>query len=622
MRTTNKTSRGNGEHAFRARGLGRRLRDGAVLLLALVSVPVALAWAAPSGTMPVDVESGGSQGLQQPLRVNVWQDKEDGDIYRLGEQLRVYFETNRDAYAVVYRIDAEGDVTVLWPRSRFDDGFVFGQHRYTLPSSADRPLRVSNQEGVEYVEAVVSVYPFDLRALEVDFFNEDNDEGYQYRVAGDPFLAMNEVNYAMTGLEDPADYVVTNYTSYYVHQAVDHPRYLCGQCHDDDQNYDPYHDTCVINIHYDYGWYNRWWLTYGYYPVYYYPAFYYVDPWSWSPWVNYWYTPWYGWPVGIGYTWPYRYHVWCDSPYWHGDVWSRWKGGHRRYAPLAKDYVLRPDDRDVRYRRGSLMVRAERPGEDITRAMRTRTAFTDKEARRVQGVRAAGADHRYGNTELAVRTRTEFRGSTARPQAEPGLRIRDTGALLQGGSRTVRTVEDVRTGSDRVRIRDRSAAGQDSGERRLRAESSQLDKGTSDRRSGIRSVEPRKQGSRIWSGGRTTPTGESKARPQQVQPQDRNRRSSGDDSGSKVEPRRRSSSGSSRKSSGSVQPKKGAAGGSSSGSSGRSSGNVRSSSQPRSSAGSRSSAGRGRSSGGSSSSRGSSRGGGGSGRSGGGRSRG
>ena len=330
---------------------------------------LSLAWAVPGGTTPADVESGAVQGLQQPLRVNVWQDKEDGDIYRLGEELRVYFETNRDAYAVVYRIDAEGDVTVLWPRSRFDDGFVFGQHRYTLPNSASRPLRVSNKEGVEYVEAVVSLYPFDLRALEVDFFNEDNDVGYQYRVAGDPFLAMNEINYAMTGLEDPADYVVTNYTSYYVHQAVDHPRYLCGQCHDDDRDYDPYHDTCVINIHYDYGWYNRWWLSYGYYPIYYYPAYYYVDPWTWSPWINYWYTPWYGWPVGVVYTWPYRYHIWCDSPYWYGDVWSRWKGGHRRYAPLAKDYVLRPNDRDVRYHRGSLMVRAERPGEDITRAM-------------------------------------------------------------------------------------------------------------------------------------------------------------------------------------------------------------------------------------------------------------
>jgi hypothetical protein len=515
---------------------------------------------------------------------------------------------------VVYRIDAEGDVTVLWPRSRYDDGFVFGQHSYTLPSSADRPLRVSSEEGVEYVEAVVSVYPFDLRALEVDFFNEDNDDGYHYRVAGDPFLAMNEVNYAMTGLEDAADYVVTNYTSFYVHRAVDHPRYLCGQCHDDDQRYDPYHDTCTINIHYDYGWYNRWWLTYGYYPVYYYPAFYYVDPWSWSPWINYWYTPWYGWPGGVVYTWPYRYHIWCDSPYWHGDVWARWKGGHRRYAPLAKDYALRPDDRDVRYRRSSLMVQAERPGEDITRAMRSRTAFTDKEARRVQGVRATETDHRFGNTELAVRTRTEFRRSAANPQANPGLRIRDTGTLLQGGSRNVPAGENVRTGSDRVRIRDRSVEDQGGADRRLRAESSRLDKGTSERKSGIRSVEPRKQGSRIWSGGRTTPTGESKARPQQVQPNDRGQRSSaekqparvnprsgssGNDAGSTSKPRERSSSGSSRKSSGSV----------------------RSTSQPRSSAGSRSSAGRGSSSAGSSSSRGSSGSGGGSSRrSGGGRS--
>ena len=227
-----------------------------------------------------------------PLRVETWVDKTADDVYRKDEEINVGFQTNEDAYAVVYRIDTEGLVTVLWPRSRFDDGFVFGGHEYQLPVSGAGNLRVSSQEGEGFVEAVVSRYPFDLRALELDFHHEHSAERYNFHVAGDPFLAMNEVNYAVTGLADSGEYVVTNYAGYYVHQAVDHPRYLCNQCHVDEQvAYDPYRDDCTLTIEYDYSWYNSWYDQYGYYPVYGNPVYVYVDPWNWNPWVNYWYRP-------------------------------------------------------------------------------------------------------------------------------------------------------------------------------------------------------------------------------------------------------------------------------------------------------------------------------------------
>ncbi|RLA55660.1 MAG: hypothetical protein DRR04_14620, partial [Gammaproteobacteria bacterium] len=134
------------------------------------------------------------------LRVEVWVDKPQNEIYRKGEDLGVGFQSNQDAYAVVYRIDTEGVVTVLWPRSRFDDGFIFGGHEYQMPVSGAARLRVSTREGEGIVEAVVSQYPFDLRSLELDFHHEHTAEKYDFRVAGDPFLAMNEVNYAVTGL--------------------------------------------------------------------------------------------------------------------------------------------------------------------------------------------------------------------------------------------------------------------------------------------------------------------------------------------------------------------------------------------------------------------------------------
>ena len=359
------------------------------------------------------------------LRVEVWTDRASDEIYRKGEKLGVSFEVNRDAYAVVYRIDADGVVEVLWPRSRFDDGFVFGGHEYALPVTGARELKVSANEGQGLVEAVVSRYPFDLRALEIDFHHEQAAERYDFRVAGDPFLAMNEVNFAVTGLEDSGEFVVTNYASYYVHQAVEHPRYLCNQCHvNDDVAYDPYRDECTLTIEYDYSWYNGWYDRYGYYPVYGNPVYVYLDPWTWSPWVNYWYrpyyrcAPWYGW----GWGWSACYD-WSYSPYYYGDCVTVYNSGHRRYRPLDRTRLEMRDGvatKTREYQRGSAMVRSREVPDSKRDAMRSRTrvdvARGDVSGRTV-------ADTRYRGEAPSTRTRRDFDRTAA--DGRGGLRIRE-----------------------------------------------------------------------------------------------------------------------------------------------------------------------------------------------------
>ena len=214
-------------------------------------IPVAVQpeTAAPTPAAPTPAGTESFDYAAVDLRVAVWTDRAADEVYRKGETMTMGFQTNADAYAVVYRIDTEGRVTVLWPRSRMDDGFVFGGHEYGLPVQGGPALRAAQAEGEGFVEVIVSRYPFDLRALQLDFHHEPVAEPVDFRVVGDPFLAINEVNFAITGLENAEDHVVTNFASYYVHREVDHPRYLCGQCHfDDGPQYDPYRDTCSLNI--------------------------------------------------------------------------------------------------------------------------------------------------------------------------------------------------------------------------------------------------------------------------------------------------------------------------------------------------------------------------------------
>jgi len=573
---------------------------------------------APAKTR-ADYDSGstGFDYAKMDLRAAVWLDRGEDEIYQKGDEMGVGFQVNQDAYAVVYRIDIEGRVAVLWPRSRFDDGFVFGGHEYLLPVAGARKLRVAAAAGEGYVETVVSKYPFDLRDLEIDFHHEPTADRYDFLVAGDPFLAINEVNYAVTGLEDSAEYVVTNYTSYYVHQAVDHPRYLCTQCHfEDDVAYHPYRDTCTLEISYDYGWSNRWYSDYGYYPVYVNPVYVYVDPWTWRPWVNFWYYPSYVCAPYYGYGWGASYcYSWGYSPYYRGSSHSYYDDGYRRYRPLNRvaDDGTRTKSRE--YARVSSMVKGDGPDARQRDAMANRSRLKDTDAVRGGGAANRTVDGKFRGEDRAARSRPTI-DTAVRTRGSAGLRIRDGGSL-KGGSRTGAsrsTGSEFRhkAGSSRspssFTTVPRTAGGGVRGTSQIRGSENSGGSRANQVKPGARSagkggtgsrtlkpVEPRNKGTRVWNSGRTQQgdrgSRSGQVRPgssssgntsrstskgsRSVQPQKRNWDTSSDkgsrssvksrSSGSKSTPSKRSSSKSS-----SVKSRSG--GSKSSGSSGRSSG--------------------------------------------------
>jgi hypothetical protein len=471
----------------------------------------------------------------QSLRCNIWVDRDEDEVYQRGDLLGVAFETNRDAYAVVYRIDVEGRVAVLWPRSRMDDGFVFGGHEYQLPVAGAADMRVGDREGEGFVAAVVSQYPFDLRALEIDFHHEHADKRYDLHVAGDPFLAMNEVNYAVTGLEDSAEFVITNHTRYYVHRQVDHPRYLCNQCHfEDDVVYEPYNDHCTLTISYDYHWGNSWYASYGYYPVYWNPVYAYYDPWTWRPWVNYWYwpaytcAPYYGWRTSF-----WGCYTWYDSPYWGGDCYTAWNSGYRRYQPISR-YEAATVARKTRSYPAASAVVAGRPTDQQRTAMSTRSPLSadrgalkvaDRGDRIVRGEKpAANSRSRLDVNDRAragsgLRIRDVVRdGSTLRSESRSGSSLRHTAA--GGGSRaelapvqrggSVRAGGDVRQPQSGTSVRGTSRSGT-------------AGAAPKDSRS-VRTVEPRQRGSRVWNSQRSDGGRDSRA----AQPEVRSRTGGGE----------------------------------------------------------------------------------------------
>ncbi len=458
----------------------------------------------------------------QTLRVGVWiEGLDEGEVLDRGEEITVGFQTNEDAYAVVYRINAEGLVTILWPRSRMDDGFAFGGHEYLLPVSGARRLVAASSTGEGFIEAIVSRHPFDLRELPLDFHHEFAAENIDFYVTGDPFLAMNEVNFSVTVMEDSQDFVVTNYLSYYVHKQVDHPRYLCDQCHvDENLALNPYTDHCTIDITYDYGWNNDWYADFGYYPVYHNPVYVYVDPWTWRPWVNFWYEPYYVCSPWTGHRWNNPAYVWCDSPYYHSDSvrFKTGRGVFKGERPNQNAHSPRTKTED--YRGVSAQIAQNGP------SGRERDAMAQKKRnKREMGRAGLGNKPVTGvavrGTKPMVRTRPVIEASTGRG-SRGGLQIKEssgrkhvsglgrrkdgrTSAIKnpirsnpRGNSRPVRSSGLVPVNQSQGGSRPTTLRGQS------RSSSPQVGSGTpqrsgnsSDRR--IKPVEPRKKGKRIWS---------------------------------------------------------------------------------------------------------------------------
>ncbi len=406
------------------------------VVLGLAAIPAAAQTSGPKIDMAALWLSGQELGVEdsagrvdpedypdREMRVEVWHDKDDDETYSRGEEFSAYFRTNADLYVVVYRIDADGIAEVLWPTSRFDDGFVYGEHAYVIPAQKNGPrLRVSNSKGVEYLQAIASRYPFDLRNLGMDFTfaRTDNDERYRYKVAGDPFLAVNDINYAITGLEEDVDYLVTDWSHIYIESKVEYARYTCTQCHTEEDDYHPYVDTCsTVNVYYDYGWHNRWYSRFGWYPLYYDPPYYYYDYVSYRPyWFSY-YPVNYSWAWCNIYTRPYSVYGWHDSPYYAGDYGVRYRRGYGTrplYDVASPSTNLRLRDRDLRGRGPASIARTNRRGDrdairrvDETQLVRN---GVDRDLRTVSRDRNRGGDR--GRDIARVEGRGDRRGGVQR----------------------------------------------------------------------------------------------------------------------------------------------------------------------------------------------------------------
>ena len=296
------------------------------------------------------------------MGVDVWTDRGKDAVYEPGEPVEIKVRASDDGYLLVYSIDSEGYVRVLYPYEGAS-GYIEGRHAYRVPpNESGLQLVVEGPVGQGYIVALVSrepfnalpryLRPYDPQAEGAGYVGEEDDEQdvtSDGRIMGDPFVAMERIRRQVLYDGNDSEAFATAYTSYYIHQPVRYPRYLCNDCHRPNQwawwdGYDPYYTNCSafdFRVYWGWSWGPRYWfgnVPYFCYVPRCYPCAPYDRPYysSWNGWRQ-WNTLWSGHLTRYktapppGYTPPNRYD------------WSRLKEG-RPLPPgfLGGDYVKGP----------------------------------------------------------------------------------------------------------------------------------------------------------------------------------------------------------------------------------------------------------------------------------------
>jgi hypothetical protein len=213
--------------------------------------------------------------------VDIWTDRGKDAVYEPGEPVEIKVRASDDGYLLVYDIDSEGYVRVLYPYEG-SSGYIAAQRTYRVPPyQSGLQLVVQGPVGQGYIVALVSrepfnalprfLRPYDPQAEGAGYVGEEDDEEgvtSDGRIMGDPFVAMERIRRQVLSDANDPEIFATGYTSYYIHQPVRYPRYLCNDCHRPNQwawwdGYDPYYTNCSafdFRVYWGWSWGPRYWF--------------------------------------------------------------------------------------------------------------------------------------------------------------------------------------------------------------------------------------------------------------------------------------------------------------------------------------------------------------------------
>lgn len=286
--------------------------------------------------------------------------------YLPGDRVRVQVRTRDDGYVVVFQVDPDQRVKVLFPLDPTDDNYIRGGKNYTLLGRGGREGFMADAGGTGTIFAAVSQDPWRFEQVTVN-------QHWDYRtlnatVYDDPEPQLVELAQRLAGGRYEYDILQYSVLSNISHSStgtvIADDSYYSSGC------FDCGGSSTVISIGFGVG-YSTW----GLYDPYYY------DPFYWNRWYGPWYpVTWYPYPgYGWGYpNYPYypAYPVYPAYPYYppgpvYGGSPYRFKDWNRQWSGGGTPY------RD-RWTQGSLAARNTVAGPVSNIGVTQRAGFRDR----------------------------------------------------------------------------------------------------------------------------------------------------------------------------------------------------------------------------------------------------
>ena len=119
------------------------------------------------------------------------------DFFTAGDRVQVSFRSATDGYVMVFRVDTDGRIRVLFPTRPGDDNFVRGGQTHVLRDPHDPTAKgafvVEEYPGAGYLFAIVSLDRLDYRSWVRGGRWNYNKVAPRGRISGDPFVALADL---------------------------------------------------------------------------------------------------------------------------------------------------------------------------------------------------------------------------------------------------------------------------------------------------------------------------------------------------------------------------------------------------------------------------------------------
>jgi hypothetical protein len=126
------------------------------------------------------------------FRIKVWIDKGCEKSYTVGENITIYFKSNKDCYLTLFEFSPGGRIRLLLPNRYRKDNFFKANREYAIPSASDKfRFQVTRPLGRAAIRATATTSPWRFFSDEeiLRYHNEDPEERY-------PVISRSEEGFA------------------------------------------------------------------------------------------------------------------------------------------------------------------------------------------------------------------------------------------------------------------------------------------------------------------------------------------------------------------------------------------------------------------------------------------